>query len=194
MRSALNVSADLPSRVPLVRSPRHCTLDLSSLERDGGGSSEFRLSSPLIPLFAPTATEPSSPALSRWVQLIVNGAFLIVCLCFLKETRGSVILTKRAKRLRKETGDNRYRGIGELEQESYTQVLSESCTKAVKLLIHEPVVLFFSLWISFAWGIIFLFFSAIPLTFEGEHGFAVGVSGLAYVPVSPSRPTFRLHL
>lgn len=50
--------------------------------------------------------------------------------------------------MRKDTGDDRFRAPLELERESYKQVLSDSCTKAVKLLIHEPVVLFFSLWIS----------------------------------------------
>ncbi|KAL7415351.1 MFS general substrate transporter [Mrakia frigida] len=119
----------------------------------------------------------------QWVQLIVNGAFCLICCLLLKETRGPVILARRAKKMRKAQNDDRFRAPIELERESYKQVLKESCTKAVKLLIHEPVVLFFSLWISFAWGIIFLFFSAIPLVFEGNHGWKTGVSGLAYIPL-----------
>jgi len=43
--------------------------------------------------------------------------------------------------------DERYRAPSELELESYSDVLRESCTKAVKMLYKEPVVLFFSLWI-----------------------------------------------
>jgi len=43
--------------------------------------------------------------------------------------------------------DDRYRAPSELELESYSDVLRDSCTKAVKMLYKEPVVLFFSLWI-----------------------------------------------
>ncbi|KAK4703431.1 hypothetical protein P7C70_g2788, partial [Phenoliferia sp. Uapishka_3] len=117
----------------------------------------------------------------EWVQLIVNGALVIVEFAFLRETRGPVLLARRAKKLRKDTNDDRYRAPSELELESYGAVLRESCGKAVKMMWQEPVVLFFSIWISFAWGVMFLFFTLIPLTFAGNHGWNTGVSGLGYL-------------
>ncbi|KAL8291342.1 hypothetical protein RQP46_002320 [Phenoliferia psychrophenolica] len=117
----------------------------------------------------------------EWVQLIVNGALVIVEFAFLRETRGPVLLARRAKKMRKEMNDERYRAPSELELETYSAVLRESCGKAVKMLYQEPVVLFFSLWISFAWGVMFLFFTLIPLTFAGNHGWGTGVSGLGYL-------------
>lgn len=61
---------------------------------------------------------------------------------------GARILTDICNR-RKEHNDDRYRAPSELEVDnSYSAVLRESCTKAVKMLYQEPVVLVFSLWIS----------------------------------------------
>ncbi|CDZ96695.1 Synaptic vesicle transporter SVOP and related transporters (major facilitator superfamily) [Phaffia rhodozyma] len=117
----------------------------------------------------------------QWVQLIVNGVVCLIEFAFCRETRGAVILTKRAKKLRKDTGDERYRSPVELERDSYKDVLKDSCTKAVKLLVHEPTVIFFSFYLAFSWSMIFLFFTVIPLTFEGNHGWKTGNSGLAYL-------------
>lgn len=70
----------------------------------------------------------------RWIQYIqaaYTGAALIVLLFFLKETRGSVVLTKRAARLRKETGDQRYRARAEAERASIAILIKNSLTRPI---------------------------------------------------------------
>ena len=116
-----------------------------------------------------------------WVQLIVNGVVLAVELLFLRETRGSVILTRRARKLRKETGDHRYRAAAEVETPSVKALLHASTTRAAMLLVREPVVLLFSLWLAYEWALIFALFAGIPLVFQGLHGWGTGVGGLAYI-------------
>ena len=113
--------------------------------------------------------------------MIVNGALLLIEIFLLKETRGAVILARRAKKMRKETGDDSFRAPSELEADSFKTLLHASSTRALLLLVREPVVFFFSVWISFAWGIIFLFFSVIPLAFENNHGWNVGEQGYPYI-------------
>ena len=54
---------------------------------------------------------------SRRIQLISNGTMCLLEVCLLRETRGSSILSKRAAKLRKETGNKKsvvdvYRGAG----------------------------------------------------------------------------------
>lgn len=108
----------------------------------------------------------ADPRLSR----SANGCLLILEVIFLKETRGAKILLKRAKQMRKETGRNNIRAPVELENESVKDLLKASCTRSIVLLFKEPVVLAFGLWIAYAWGITFLFLSAIPLCFQNNHG------------------------
>ncbi|KAH8706107.1 major facilitator superfamily domain-containing protein [Phaeosphaeriaceae sp. PMI808] len=84
-------------------------------------------------------------------------------------TRGYVILKKRAKKLREETGRAIY-AESELKKQSITKMLKLSFMRPTKMLLTEPVVIFFTLWISFAWGILFLFFSAVVQTFSETYG------------------------
>lgn len=118
----------------------------------------------------------------EWVQLIVNGAAFIMLFVFLRENRGSVILSRRAKKLRKETGDQRYRSASELETPSLKALLHASTTKAAVMLVREPVVLAFSMWLAYAWALIFASFSLIPIIYgDGGFGWNQGVQGLAYI-------------
>ncbi|KAL8278322.1 hypothetical protein RQP46_009214 [Phenoliferia psychrophenolica] len=117
----------------------------------------------------------------EWVHMIENGVLFIAEVFLLKETRGAKILATRAKKLRKETGNPNIRAPAELESESVKKLLKKSCTRAVMLMVHEPVLLAFGFWIAMAWGITFLFLSVIPLTFAGNHGWSEGNAGLPYI-------------
>jgi hypothetical protein len=49
----------------------------------------------------------------------------------MKETRSTIILTRLAKKLRKETGDLRYRARAEDEEGSLSTLIFISCTRPV---------------------------------------------------------------
>jgi MFS family permease len=65
----------------------------------------------------------------QYIQAIYTGAGFIVLLLFLKETRGSVLLTRKAARLRKETGDERYRAKAEEERASIGILIKNSLSR-----------------------------------------------------------------
>lgn len=120
----------------------------------------------------------------RWIegiQGIGNTPLLAVIILFFPETRGGVCLQKRAKLLRNATGDKRYRAAMDMEVPNVKEMLHESSVKAVHMLVTEPVVFMFGLWIAFAWFVTFLFLSVIPITFETKHGWNEGVAGLPYI-------------
>jgi MFS family permease len=52
------------------------------------------------------------------------------------------------------------------------------------MLITEPVVTFFTLWVSFAWGILFLFFSSVAQTFSANYGWGTFQTGLVQLAIS----------
>jgi MFS family permease len=120
----------------------------------------------------------------RWlegIQGLANIPLGIVIFICLPETRGSVCLGKRAKKIRQATGDDRFVTHNEIEAPGIKHMLHNSSVKAVKMLFTEPVVFFFGLWISFAWFLAFLFLSVIPITFQEKRGWSEGVSGLPYI-------------
>lgn len=123
----------------------------------------------------------------RWIegiQGLSNIPLLIIAVFGLKETRGSAMLQKRAKKLRKETGDDRWVAREELETPGLKQMLYNSSVKAGYMLVTEPVVFFFGLWIAFAWFITFLFLSVIPITFGTKKGWNEGMQGLPYIALA----------
>ncbi|KAF1843276.1 MFS multidrug transporter-like protein [Cucurbitaria berberidis CBS 394.84] len=122
----------------------------------------------------------------RWIyyiQIIYNAALIPVFWFILQETRGDVILRKRARKLRKETGREIY-AESELVKTSIAMQLKLSFMRPTKMLLTEPVVIFFTLWISFAWGILFLFFSSVVQTFSQSYGFGIFQTGLIQLAIT----------
>jgi hypothetical protein len=120
----------------------------------------------------------------RWIegiQGLANIPLLILVLFFLQETRGGKTLQKRAKMLRERTGDERYKSQMDLDNKGVKALLHDSSVKAVNMLVTEPVVFAFGLWISFTWFVVFLFLSVIPITFAEKRGWGEGVAGLPYI-------------
>ncbi|KAI9371969.1 major facilitator superfamily domain-containing protein [Aspergillus egyptiacus] len=147
----------------------------------------------------------------RWIyysQAIAAAGFLLILFFFLKETRGSVLLSRKAKALNRYYGaleEAGYYGVvfdsnscaekqrvrrirwkvkSDEERESIGKMISISCYRPFHLLFTEPVVFFFSLWVAFSWAILYLKFSAVPLVFSTNHGFNVEQNGAVFSAVS----------
>ncbi|KAM0090226.1 hypothetical protein ACP6JD_006376 [Aspergillus fumigatus] len=160
----------------------------------------------------------------RWVwysHAIVSAVFVIIIYFFFKETRGSVLLSRKAKALNtyyeklesaghygvimsdKETVKRiRWKVKSDEERASLAQMISISCyrpfrelssiyhpsntilTREQDLLVTEPTVFFFSLWVSFSWAVLYLQFGSVPLVFATNHGFNVEQSGAVFTCMS----------
>jgi hypothetical protein len=65
-------------------------------------------------------------------QLRITAVYLLLLPLVMKETRSSIILTRMAKKLRKTTGDHRYRARVEDERASLANLIFISCTRPVR--------------------------------------------------------------
>lgn len=84
----------------------------------------------------------------NWVLLGLAGGLSIATFFLLDETRASVLLTRRAKKLRQETGDEKYISRAEAERTSLVEVWRLNLRRPVSLLIREPVLIAFTTWIG----------------------------------------------
>ncbi|EMC92033.1 hypothetical protein BAUCODRAFT_115307 [Baudoinia panamericana UAMH 10762] len=108
----------------------------------------------------------------RWIfyiQLIVYGALLPFFFLFIRETRGSVILRRRANQIRKTTGRLVYTAE-QLDQPPLYYRLYKSSTRPIYLLVTEPVLLASTLWSAFSFGTVFLFTQSVGQVFTGLYG------------------------
>lgn len=160
-----------------------------------------------------------------WHQIIMDGILMTLIVMFFKESRGSVVLSRKGKALNRwyeqrekagyygvwlrdsasgveetgpETGPEdeetkvstttgvvglvrlRWRVKSDEERGSLRQMMSISLLRPFRLLLTEPVVFFFSLWVSFAWAILYLTFASIPYVFETVYGWDIESAGYVF--------------
>lgn len=84
-----------------------------------------------------------------WELAWVSGFSAVFLSIFLPETLPDTILLKRARRLRKLTGNDRLRSMGEIEQAemSASSVAAEYLIRPFQLML-EPAVLFINIYIG----------------------------------------------
>ncbi|RPD64469.1 MFS general substrate transporter [Lentinus tigrinus ALCF2SS1-7] len=116
----------------------------------------------------------------QWIHVIWLGLFLIAAPICMKETRSGVLLTRLARKMRKQTENHHYRARIEDERASLRTLIYISCTRPIYLLFTEPVVAAFSLWAGFAWGILYVLIESIGPAFRTIHGFNIGQTGTAF--------------
>ena len=178
-----------------------------------------------------------------WHQAIAGGVLMAALVLFFQESRGSVLLSRKAKALNQwydeleaagyfgvwreavvatseqpnaettlswpgsaatagldeekalaaarvesqdsEPGDHleriRWRVLEDEERSSIGKMISNSVCRPFHLLVTEPVVFFFSLWVAFAWAVLYLTFSSIFAVFGRVYQFNVEQSGRVFI-------------
>lgn len=121
----------------------------------------------------------------RWVFGVcgLGTAFLlIIFIVACPETRAGVILKKRAARIRKKTGDDRYFSCHEvaLRERTVMAILQESLFRPVFMLFREPIVLWFAIFDGFNYAIIYLALESIPLVYQ-QWGFTESTQNLPFI-------------
>ncbi|CAK9782640.1 MFS general substrate transporter [Cutaneotrichosporon oleaginosum] len=110
-------------------------------------------------------------------QTIWAAASCVINALFLRETRANTLLTRRARRLTKETGVKHVaRSDIERKHQSLLQQLRVTAIRPLKFLVTEPIVSSLSLWIGLAWGSLFLGGPSTMLVFA-QYGFSPGEKG-----------------
>jgi MFS family permease len=115
----------------------------------------------------------------RWIfyiQLIIYGALFPLFYFTIAETRPDVILRRRAKKLRKQTGKQIY-AKAELNQRSALSGLGKTIYRPVYLLVTEPVLIASTFWSAFSFGTVFLFTQSTEQVYIGLYGWHVWSTG-----------------
>ncbi|KAI5476210.1 2-isopropylmalate synthase [Pseudohyphozyma bogoriensis] len=109
-------------------------------------------------------------------QMILSGVTCLLFILFLPETRGELLLQKRAIRHEKETGRPHYIPGG-VHARNWSEAFKKSSTRPLVFLFTEPIVAMSALWIGTAWGVVYLLIGAVPHVFTEVYGFNQGQSG-----------------
>ncbi len=109
------------------------------------------------------------------------GAFaLVLVFFFFEETYPPVILVSKATELRRRTLNWGIHAKQEEIEVDFRELVNKNFTRPMRLLFLEPLVCLVTIYVSFVYGLLYLFLSAYPLVFQGVHGFIPGISGLTF--------------
>ena len=143
-----------------------------------------------------------------WLQVITCGILIAAVALFFKETRGSILLSRKARALNRwieaceeagyvgfdmpvspgsektESQRMRWKVKSDEERASLSRMIGISVYRPFHLLTTEPVVFFFSLWVSFAWAILYLTFGSIPIVYQRSYHFNIQEGGAVFSAMS----------
>lgn len=122
----------------------------------------------------------------RWVfysTSITDAAIQIMGLFLLRETFGPRLLKDRAKRLRKETGDESYQTEAELQQKTLSQILRGALIRPFRLLFTQPIVQCLACYMAYLYGLMYLVLSTFPILWTSSEYYneSTGIGGLNYI-------------
>ena len=120
----------------------------------------------------------------RWVYyflLIFAGTLLVTIGIVVPETYAPVLLRKKARQKRKETGDDRWKAPIEVSDRSVLSTVMHSLYRPFLLLFMDPMCFNLCLFSSILLGILYLFFGAFPLVFGNVYGFNLWQTGLSFL-------------
>ncbi|KAK9381924.1 major facilitator superfamily domain-containing protein [Kockiozyma suomiensis] len=158
--------------------------DVIAVEHRGRYMSFYIMGPVLGPAVGPVIGGFLTAVSWRWVFrliAILSGVMCVLCFLTLPETYGPFILKQKAKRLRKETGNDNLHTIFENRAESPKVMFTRNIIRPLKLLILSPIVLILSLFVAVTYGELYLLFTTFTRVFEDSYGFSTEIVGLSYL-------------
>ncbi|KAI8672220.1 MFS domain-containing protein [Fusarium sp. Ph1] len=138
------------------------------------------------PILSPIISGFAGPSIGWrwvfWIALIVAGVTLAL-IAFLPETYGPILLSRRARKIRKEDPASRAIAPRDLESTDLRQLLTVVLTRPLRMFIFEPIVTTTCAYLSLVYTIFYMSFQAFPIIFQDVYGLSPGVTGLAYLPI-----------
>ncbi|KAF2845294.1 MFS general substrate transporter [Plenodomus tracheiphilus IPT5] len=119
----------------------------------------------------------------RWTEY-VSGIMGFVAFgllfCFMEETYPPVVLVQKASELRRRTKNWGIHAKQEEIEVDFKELIIKNVSRPMRILFTEPIVLLITIYMSFIYGLLYLFLTAYALVFQGIYGWSSGVAGLAY--------------
>ncbi len=118
-----------------------------------------------------------------WVVLWSVAAGLVIIVCFLPETSPENILYRRARRIRKVTGNQHFRSAAEIKYSKTTTfgIIKDTTIKPLLLNFTEPIVIILNLYLALVYALLFAALESYDTVFEDIYHFSPGQEGLTFL-------------
>ncbi|EGW30400.1 multidrug resistance protein 10 [Spathaspora passalidarum NRRL Y-27907] len=115
------------------------------------------------------------------VLLLWSALLLILVIFFVPETYEPINLKRKAKRLRKQTGDDRYYApIDKTEITLYHSVVISS-KRPILLIFRDNMTMVLCFYTGFTLAVVYMFFVAFPFIFQTVYNFSLSEQGMSFL-------------
>ncbi|KAL7813293.1 MFS general substrate transporter [Trichoderma gracile] len=162
--------------------------DLFSVHERGRALGVWMLGPILGPSLAPViggfVAETIGWRWANWITL-VPAAFTVASMAVLnRETNHRFLIERKTAKLRKQLGRPELYSCYEepgMAPRSKRAVILGGITRPLRMLFQSATLFGISLYIAFAYGCLYLLFNTIPIVFEDQYGWSLGLTGLVYL-------------
>lgn len=122
----------------------------------------------------------------RWTEYIeaiwvfFNTALGIL---FLPELYSPVLLARKARRMRKETGDSKYHHPHEEMKLDPKTIITKYFTRPMRMLVTEHMVTLIAFYASFVYGLLYMTLQVFPIVFVEMRGMSEVVGSLPFLAI-----------
>ncbi|RLV96551.1 putative drug/proton antiporter YHK8 [Spathaspora sp. JA1] len=115
------------------------------------------------------------------IMLIWSVVLLILVICFVPETYEPINLKRKAKRLRKQTGDDRYYAPIEKTKATLYQSVVISSKRPILLIFRDNMTMVLCFYTGFTLAVVYMFFVAFPFIFQTVYNFTLSEQGMSFL-------------
>ncbi|KAI9691750.1 MAG: Cercosporin MFS transporter ctb4 [Bathelium mastoideum] len=119
----------------------------------------------------------------EYVTAIMSLTIAAITFPAMTEGYSPILLTRRAKRLRHMTRNWALRAKFEETETNLKDLADRYLQRPAKMLVLEPILLLISIYMSFVFGLTYLFFLAYPMSFALERGWQPTQAGLPLISI-----------
>lgn len=118
---------------------------------------------------------------TEWIEAIWVATVLIFALITMPELYPPVLLKRKARRLRKETGDNRYWHPHEHQKLNLGNIVTKYLSRPLRMLLFEPMVTCIAIYASFVYGVLYTTLVVFDIVYQDLRHWGPVVSTLPYL-------------
>ena len=137
----------------------------------------------LGPVLSGYATQAKGWRWAFWEIVWIAGPVFVAWFISMPETSSGTILLRRARRLRKLTGNDKLLSQSEIDQgtKKFSTVTYEALIVPLLMTVQDPAILFAHVYTALIYGVYYSFFEAFPLVYIDIYHFNIGSLGVAFL-------------
>jgi hypothetical protein len=118
-----------------------------------------------------------------WSTSIFQAVMIVVSFGAFRETYAPTILSRRAIKLRKDSGDARYYSEHErtMAGKRVISVLHQTLSRPFRLLMFHPIIQIAGLFEALDYGILYIVLASFADLWVKQYGMSIEMSGLHYI-------------